>query len=70
MTYITYENWVLVDESDNPVKKNQLAKSFRGEIHIIKGGKPPHKPSSSGFVWTDMGEYYPSIFEFKWLCKE
>lgn len=42
-----------------------------GETVTITGGNPPHKSSSSGFVWVEDSEgrtreYYPTIIAAKW----
>ena len=43
-------------------------RSFRGESYVITGGRPPHKPESTGKVWTsDNGEYYPGVFGLRWV---
>ena len=65
--------WVLCWDGDaaEPVLKNAKAASFRGEVHTITGGRAPHKPGSTGKVWTsnghDEGEYYPGVFDMKWV---
>ena len=61
--------WVLIDkESNEPVLKNAKAASVRGEVHTITGGRAPHKPGSTGKVWTsDNAEYYPGVFDMKWV---
>ena len=34
----------------------------------IEGGRAPHKPNSSGKVWpVGGGEYYPSVYNLKWV---
>lgn len=33
----------------------------------VEGGTAPHKPGSTGRVWTDKGEYYPSVIKCKWV---
>jgi hypothetical protein len=53
---------------DMPVRKNATAFDFRGHAAVITGGRAPHKPSSTGKVWTsDEGEYYPGVFGMKWV---
>ena len=62
--------WILCWDGDaaEPVLKNAKAASFRGEVHTITGGRAPHKPGSTGKVWTsDEGEYYPGVFDMKWV---
>ncbi len=61
--------WVLVnDKTGLPVVEGDVVTDFRGEAETVKGGRPPHKPSSSGFVWVSNGsEVYPSVFDLKWI---
>lgn len=40
---------------------------FRGEPHALEGSEPPHKPSSTGRVYTDRGEFYPSVIGLKFI---
>ena len=56
-----------------PVKAGDIVRDFRGERWILEGGRPPHKPSSSGFVWVRSmdgrglsREFYPSVIGAKW----
>jgi len=52
-------------EDGKPIKKGQVVKDFRGDPHTVKGFAPPHKPSSSGRVYTthgEKGEYEGSFF--------
>lgn len=65
---MTKNGWKLVDEKTNaPVSMGQAIVSFRGEEMKLLGGNPPHKPSSSGKIWVEDGEYYPSVFGLKWI---
>lgn len=61
--------WVLVDrDTGDPVWKNAKAYDFRGDSDTIIGGRAPHKPGSTGKVWTADGrEYYPGVFDMKWV---
>jgi hypothetical protein len=46
-------DWVLVHEETNEeVEAGASVTSFRGEPDVVKGGTPPHKPSSTGRVST------------------
>lgn len=67
---IKKDGWTLVYErTGKPVTEGDVVLDFRGEADTIKGGRPPHKPSSSGFVWTQDGrECYPSVFDLKWVA--
>jgi hypothetical protein len=62
--------WTLV-ENGIPVLEGDVVTDFRGDTDIVRGGRPPHKPSSSGFVWTASGrEFYPDVFGLKWVKAE
>src|SRR5210317_1976862 len=43
-------------EDGKPIKKGQVVKDFRDEPHKVVGFAPPHKPSSSGRVYTKHGD--------------
>lgn len=66
---ITKDGWTLVYErTGKPVVENEVVLDFRGEADTITGGCPPHKPSSTGRVWTQDGrECYPDVFNLKWV---
>ena len=61
--------WLLLrEDATQGVYEGQTVRSFRGESYVITGGRPPHKPESTGKVWTeDGGEYYPSVFGLRWV---
>jgi hypothetical protein len=62
--------WELRWDSDaqEGVLKGTKAADFRGHVDTIVGGRAPHKPGSTGRVWTADGrEYYPSVFDMKWV---
>ena len=85
-TYIEGNNhWVLTDADGQTVKVGTLLKSEReeqqGKRFEIRGGTPPHKPSSTGKVygkWVAIeghpnivlgadAEYYPQVFNLSWV---
>ena len=71
-TYITdgpCREWELrYKDSNERVAKGVTALDFRGDSDVITGGRAPHKPGSTGKVWTADGrEYYPSVFDMKWV---
>ena len=44
---------------------------FRGDLWVLEGGRPPHKPSSSGHVWVrdtegSSREFYPFVIGMAW----
>jgi len=62
--------WHLCWDGDlaEPVRKGTKAADFRGHVDTIVGGRAPHKPGSTGRVWTADGrEYFPSVFDMKWV---
>lgn len=60
--------WKLIDKGGNPVVFGNTYEDFRGELNIVAGGTPPHKPSSKGRVETSTGlSYYPGVFGMKWV---
>ena len=64
---ITVDNWILVHaDTGVPVKQNEKVE----DCHIT-GGRPPHKPSSTGRVWVEeySQEYFPTVFKLKWKVK-
>lgn len=66
---ITKDGWTLVYEPNgSPVLIGEILESHQGDMYRIVDGRPPHKPSSGGFVWTaDNREFYPSVFDLKWV---
>jgi len=85
-TYIQGNNhWVLTDAEGKIVTVGTLLKSDReesqGKRFKIKGGTPPHKPSSTGKVYGEwvalegypnivlgaQAEYYPQVFNLEWV---
>jgi hypothetical protein len=49
-----------------PVSIGEILEDFRGDQYRVTGGQAPHKPSSSGKIYTDAGNYYPTVFGCKW----
>jgi len=65
------KGWHLVEGTDGAaVDIGDMVQSFRGGFAVLKGGTPPHKPSSTGRVVTCDGEYFPSVYGLKWVKKE
>ena len=55
------------------ISTGAIVQDFRGQRWILEGGRPPHKPSSTGFVWVRSvdgrglsREFYPSVIGAKW----
>ena len=52
----------LVDEkTGKTVKLPYETKDFRGDTITVTGFTEPHKPSSSGRIQTDQGEFFPGV---------
>lgn len=49
-----------------PVTAGEILEDFRGDHARVTGGQAPHKPSSTGKIYTDAGHYYPSVFKCQW----
>ena len=65
---MTKNKWTLVhNDTKAPAQVGEIVKSFRGDEQTLLGGTPPHKPSSSGKVWVENAEYYPEVFNLKWV---
>ena len=68
---ITKDGWELRKmDTNEPVTVGLFTCNSRGECARIEGGAPPHKPSSTGRVYTDRGEYYPGVFNMRWVKVE
>jgi hypothetical protein len=61
--------WKLINEkTGEPVVFGESYPDFRGDLEIIVGGIPPHKPGSTGRVETKGGRlYFPTVFNLKWV---
>lgn len=65
-------SWLLVTKDDHrPAVFGGVYKSFRGEDMKLKGGTPPHKPSSTGKITVlENGitrEYNPGVLMLEWI---
>lgn len=66
----THGAWQLTLDGKPVITGNAYA-DFRGDTAIITGGKPPHKPGSTGFVHTAAGrELYAHMYDMKWVQLE
>lgn len=65
---IKKDGWTLVHASSGAgVAPGAYLPDFRGDRQTIMDGDPPHKPSSTGRVYTkDGNSYYPGVFNLKW----
>lgn len=79
---ITSTNWAgeamtLVDEQTlTPIREGDIRTTRGDEQHRVTGGRAPHKPGSSGKVWTALvsdgdgkwtSEFYPAVIGAKWM---
>ena len=64
---IVVGNWVLVNEMGGRVCIGDTLTDFRGDEGKVTGGRPPHKPSSNGFVESNGFEYYAKVFGLEWV---
>ena len=53
-----------------PVAAGDLLEDFRGNTSRIIGGQAPHKPASTGKIYTSAGNYYPSVFNCQWTISK
>jgi len=61
-------SWQLQTLEGRAVQAGEQLKSFRGEVMTITGGRPPLHQGSTGRVWTEDGrEYFPGVFDLKWV---
>lgn len=63
------DGWTLVrSDSKIPVCLGDTLTDFRGHTAPLTGGRPPHKPSSTGRVYVEPGlEFFPSVFGLEWV---
>ncbi len=58
---------LVVSSTGQEAAEGETYHDFRGEPHVLKGGRPPHKSGSSGFVYISGGEFYPSVIGLEWV---
>ena len=64
--------WTLETINGEPVKIGETIFNRHGIRHTLKGGSPPHKPSSTGRVYVQRNgdksqrEYFPQVFHLIW----
>ena len=71
---ISKKGYKLVHQfTQKDVWHNELVQDRDGQNYVVKGGVPPHKPSSSGRIRvaditnTHNREYFPSVCGLKWI---
>jgi hypothetical protein len=56
----------ILTHNGTPVNQGDELRTFRGARAQILGGQAPHKPSSTGMIYTSAGNFYPSVFDCNW----
>lgn len=65
--------WKLVDGTGQQIFWGTQVVTFRGERCVLTGGRPPHKPASTGRVYvrfpgaTGDAEFFPSVVGLEWI---
>jgi hypothetical protein len=61
--------WTLVVEATKePVTLPMVCRDFRGEDHTVTDGAPPHKPGSTGRIYTSIQEsFFPGVVGLLWV---
>ena len=54
------------DADGNRLQISSRIKDFRGESAIVNAFEPPHKPGASGYITTNRGRYYASVYGYEW----
>ena len=75
---IQKQGWTLWHQDGRGVvHENELVRSSKDEAYVVKGGTPPHKPSSTGRVWVTLAddstwnrEFFPTVFNMAWRLDE
>lgn len=77
MNAITKDGWALLCKGQ-PVFEGTKLTCSRGEVYVVTGGRPPHKPGSTGRVWVhgvgkgdiSTREYFPSVVDCAWVRQD
>lgn len=70
MNAIKKDNGILVFMNGKLVHVGDTVLDFRGDAHKVEGGRPPQKPSSTGRIHTDLGEFFPSVVDCRWIKQD
>ena len=53
----------------------EIVHDFRNDPHVLIDARPPHKPSSTGFVtlrsmdeYASLREYYAGVIDAEWVA--
>ena len=57
-----------------PILKGIEYVAASGDVYMVTGGIAPHRLGSTGKIWTDQGDRYPSVIFARWAtikeCEE
>ena len=71
MNGIKEDGWILIDQATGwPVQLGDTRRTSRNEQHQVTGGRPPHKPSSTGRIYVQGSEYFPSVLDAAWVRED
>lgn len=73
--YDGVECTLVLSQNNEAVNKDHhcVTHGNRTDLYVIRGGRPPHKASSTGYVYVTPDEggtevsFYPSVFGFMWV---
>ena len=71
MMPIKKDGYILCHKNGDVCGLGEVLETFRGEAWTIEGGRPPHKPASTGRVYVKRGggmtrEFFPGVFNLEW----
>ena len=58
------------EETGKEIEIGQKVMSFRNEEFTVLSIEKPHKPSSTGRIYTEAGGRFPSVYGCKWIERE
>jgi hypothetical protein len=66
---IKQDGWTLVDEAGTPARIGQRITNRRGDNARLVGAVPPHRPGTSGKLWTEENGalYYVGVWGLRWV---
>lgn len=69
------DNFILLDSDGQEVSEGAVFKNADGKEYVVVGGRPPHKPSSTGRIFVKIAsivddcftlEFFPTVLNLKW----
>ena len=58
---------LVMKETQEPAVVGEVYPDFRGDSHTLEGGREPLHENSTGRVFTDKGEFFPSVIGMEWV---